>query len=243
MNSKTDVLLIDDDKTICSYVVTFLTRNSYRVTPAHSGMEGLSLAAANRPDLILLDLCLPDVDGCEVLRSLRLWNDNPVIILSSSKKERDKVQALDLGADDYVTKPFSPAELMARIRARLRRTNPHMPDNIYYAQGLKINFDTRAVSLDGADIHLTPLEYRLLSLLAEHSGHVMTYRYLLNTLWGPYIDDDNQILRVNMANIRRKIQKNPARPQYVFTETGIGYRIRKNEFSGQDSVLQKIPSA
>lgn len=243
MNPKTDVLLIDDDKTICSFVVTFLTSNSYRVTPAYSGREGLCLAAANRPDVILLDLCLPDVDGCEVLKNLRLWSDNPVIILSSSQQERDKVQALDLGADDYVTKPFSPAELMARIRARLRRRHTHTPANIYYAQGLKIDFAARAVSLDGASIHLTPLEYRLLSLLAEHSGHVLTYHYIMNTLWGPYVNDDNQILRVNMANIRRKIQKNPARPQYVFTETGIGYRILKNEFSGQDPEPQGIPSA
>lgn len=229
MSPKTNILLIEDDKSICSFVITSLTGNGYRVTPAHTGKEGLSLAAANRPDVILLDLGLPDMDGCAVLEDLRCWNDNPVIVISAREREGDKVQALDLGADDYVTKPFGPAELMARIRACLRHRHTNIPGRAYHALGLKIDWKTRTVTLDGEMIHLTQVEYQILSLLAEHSGCVLTYRYIMNAIWGPYSDGNNQILRVNMANIRRKIEKNPAKPQYVFTEVGIGYRMRENE--------------
>lgn len=231
MNTKINILLIEDDKNTCSFIITSLTRNDYHVTPAYSGREGLSLAAANCPDVILLDLGLPDVDGCEVLKNLRNWNDNPIIVISAREKECDKVQALDLGADDYVTKPFSPAELMARIRACLRHRHTGAPGRAYHALGLIIDWETRTVSLNGEIIHLTQVEYQLLSLLAEHSGCVLTYSYIINAIWGPYADDNNQILRVNMANIRHKIEKNPARPQYVFTEVGIGYRMRENENS------------
>lgn len=238
MDPKINILLIEDNKNTCSFIITFLTRNGYHVTPAYSGREGLSLAAANCPDVILLDLCLPDVDGCEVLTSLRGWNDNPVIVISARETEYDKVQALDLGADDYVTKPFSPAELMARIRASLRHRYTGACGRIYCALGLRINLETRTVSLDGKIIHLTQVEYQLLSLLAEHSGCVLPYRYIKEAIWGPYADDNNQILRVNMANIRRKIEENPARPQYVFTEIGIGYRMRENE----NSTMPEIPS-
>ena len=238
MKPKTNILLIEDDKNTCSFIITFLTRNGYHVTPAYSGREGLSLAAANCPDVILLDLSLPDVDGCQVLTSLRDWNDSPVIVISARETEYDKVNALDLGADDYVTKPFSPAELMARIRARLRHRGTGACGRIYCALGLRIDLETKTVSLDGKIIHLTNIEYQLLSLLAEHSGCVLTYGYIMNALWGPYTDDNNQILRVNMANIRRKIEKNPARPQYVITEVGIGYRMRENE----NATLPEIPS-
>lgn len=229
MNPKINILLVEDDKNTCSYITTLLSKNGYHVTPAYSGGEGLSLAAANCPDIILLDLCLPDMDGCEVLTRLRSWSSSPVIVISARETERDKVQALDLGADDYVTKPFGPAELMARIRACLRHRYAGAGGKIYRALELSINLETRTVSLDGKIIHLTQVEYQLLSLLAEHSGCVLTYRYIINAIWGPYADDNNQILRVNMTNIRHKIEKNPARPQYVFTEVGIGYRMRENE--------------
>lgn len=229
MNSKTNILLIEDDKNTCSFIIDLLTRNGYHATSACSGREGLSLAAANCPDVILLDLCLPDVDGCEVITGLRRWSDNPIIVISARETEHDKVQALDLGANDYVTKPFGPAELMARIRACLRHRRTGSSGRIYRALGLKIDFKTGIVSLDGEVIHLTHVEYKLLSLLAEHSGCVLMYRDIMNVIWGPYSDSNNQILRVNMANIRRKIEKNPAQPQYVFTEVGVGYRMRENE--------------
>lgn len=229
MNPRIDILLIEDDKNTCFFINTLLSKNGYHVTPACSGREGLSLAAANCPDVILLDLCLPDMDGCEVLANLRNWNESPVIVISARETEQDKVQALDLGADDYVTKPFGPAELLARIRACLRHRHIGSCGRTYRALGLEIDWETRNVSLDGETIHLTHVEYQLLSLLAEHSGRVLTYRYIMNAIWGPYMDDNNQILRVNMANIRHKIEKNPARPQYVFTEVGVGYRMRENE--------------
>lgn len=229
MSPQIHILLIEDNKNTCSAIAASLNRNGYRVTPAHSGREALSLAAANCPDIILLDLGLPDMDGCEVLRRLRSWNDSPLIVISARETETDKVLALDLGADDYVTKPFCQAELLARIRACLRRRYTGTPNRTYQALGLKIHLDTGTVTLDGAAIHLTQVEYQLLSLLAGQAGCLLTYRYIMTALWGPHANTDNRILRVNMANIRRKIEQNPANPQYIFTEAGVGYRMRENE--------------
>ncbi|HIW80310.1 MAG TPA: response regulator transcription factor [Candidatus Acetatifactor stercoripullorum] len=230
MNTKINILLIEDDKSISGFITTSLERNGYRVTSALNGKEGLSLAASLCPDVILLDLGLPDIDGCEILKQIRSWNSNiPIIILSARTKEQDKVSALDLGADDYLTKPFGTAELMARIRTSMRHRHPASPDRVYRALDLEINFEKRLIRLEGKEVHLTQIEYQLLTLLAENSGRVLTYSYLMNAIWGPYMDSNNQILRVNMANIRRKIEKNPAQPQYVFTEIGIGYRMLENE--------------
>ena len=230
MNTKINILLIEDDKSISGFITTSLERNGYRVTSALNGKEGLSLAASLCPDVILLDLGLPDIDGCEILKQIRSWNSNiPIIILSARTKEQDKVSALDLGADDYLTKPFGTAELMARIRTSMRHRHPASPDRVYRALDLEINFEKRLIRLEGKEVHLTQIEYQLLTLLAENSGRVLTYIYLMNAIWGPYMDSNNQILRVNMANIRRKIEKNPAQPQYVFTEIGIGYRMLENE--------------
>lgn len=229
MNTKINVLLIEDDKSISGFITTSLEGNGYRVTGALNGKEGLSLAASLCPDIVLLDLGLPDMDGCELLRQLRSWSSVPVIIISARTKEQEKVNALDLGADDYITKPFGTAELMARIRTSMRHRHSAAPDRIYRALDLEINFEKRAIRLEGKEVHLTQIEYQLLTLLAENSGRVLTYRYLMNAIWGPYMDGSNQILRVNMANIRRKIEKNPAQPQYVFTEIGIGYRMLENK--------------
>ena len=231
MNTKITVLLIEDDKSISGFITTSLESNGYQVTSALSGREGLSLSASLCPDVILLDLGLPDIDGCEILKQLRSWSSVPIIVISARSKEQDKVSALDLGADDYITKPFGTAELMARIRTSLRHRHPVSPDRIYRALDLEINFEKRLIRLAGREIHLTQIEYQLLTLLAENSGRVLTYSYLMNAIWGPYMDSNNQILRVNMANIRRKIEKNPAQPQYVFTEIGIGYRMLENESS------------
>lgn len=179
--------------------------------------------------MILLDLGLPDVDGCEVLQKIRLWSHVPIIIISARNEEQEKVKALDMGADDYITKPFGIAELMARIRTSLRHNSGSSPATTYRALDLEINFQKRLVLLQGKQIHLTQIEYQLLTLLAKNSGRVLTYNFIMNNIWGPYIDGNNQILRVNMANIRRKIEQNPAQPQYVFTEVGIGYRMREND--------------
>lgn len=229
MNEKIRILLIEDDRSICSFITTTLCTNGYLVTTAASGTEGISLAASNRPDVILLDLGLPDMDGCEVIQKLRSWTGIPIIVISARTTEQDKVTALDLGADDYLTKPFGPAELMARIRTGLRHRHNLASGRVYKALGLTLDFEKRLVTLDGREVHLTQIEYQLLSLLAENSGRVLTYTYIMNSIWGPYMDSNNQILRVNMANIRRKIEKNPALPQYVYTEIGVGYRMRENE--------------
>lgn len=229
MTTKINLLLIEDDKSISGFITTSLEGNNYRVTSAATGKEGLSLAASLCPDVILLDLGLPDIDGCEVLRQLRSWSKIPVIIISARTREQEKVLALDLGADDYITKPFGTAELMARIRTSMRHSHTGTPDRIYKALDLEINFEKRMIRLAGTEIHLTQIEYQLLTLLAENSGRVLTYSYIMNAIWGPYMDSNNQILRVNMANIRRKIEKNPAQPQYVFTEIGIGYRMLEGE--------------
>ncbi len=229
MNPKINILLIEDDKSIGSFITTALENYGYRVTTAFTGKEGLSLSASICPDVTLLDLGLPDLDGIEVLKQLRTWSSTPIIVISARTKEQDKVQALDLGADDYITKPFGTNELMARIRTSLRHSRPSTHNKIYKAADLIIDFEKRLITLEGQVIHLTQIEYQLLTLLAESSGKVLTYGYIMNTIWGPYMDDNNQILRVNMANIRRKIEKNPAQPQYVFTEIGIGYRMLESE--------------
>lgn len=229
MNTKIKILLIEDDKNITSFILAALEGNNYKVTSATSGKEGLSLAASNCPDIILLDLGLPDMDGQEVLCQIRAWSQVPVIVISARTKEQEKVTALDNGADDYITKPFGTAELMARIRTSLRHKRTSAAGHIYHALDLTIDFDKRQVRLGDKDIHLTQIEYQLLTHLAENSGKVHTYGHIMNAIWGPYMDSSNQILRVNMANIRRKIEKNPAQPQYVFTEIGIGYRMLENE--------------
>ena len=232
MTTKVKILLIEDDKSITNFVTTALEGNGYKVNNAAKGREGVSLAASFCPDIILLDLGLPDIDGIEVLKQIRSWSNVPIIIISARTKEQEKVLALDLGADDYITKPFGIGELMARIRTCLRHIHAKTPGHIYRALDLEINFEKRQIRLEGKEVHLTQIEYQLLTLLAENSGRVLTYSFIMNAIWGPYMDNNNQILRVNMANIRRKIEKNPAQPQYVFTEIGIGYRMLENQNQG-----------
>ena len=229
MTPKTNILLIEDDKSICNFITTSLENSNYRVTCAQTGKEGLSLATSLCPDVYLLDLGLPDIDGLDILTKLRTWTSNPVIIISARTKEQEKVTALDAGADDYITKPFGTSELMARIRTALRHSRPNTHARIYKAGDLVIDFEKRLITLEGSEVHLTQIEYQLLTLLAENSGRVLTYSYIMNAIWGPYVDNNNQILRVNMANIRRKIEKSPEQPKYVFTEIGIGYRMLESE--------------
>lgn len=229
MNARIRILLIEDNKNTCSYISALLGKNGYTTTTALTGREGLSLAASLCPNLILLDLGLPDMDGFQVLEQLRGWSHVPILIVSACNEEQEKVAALDLGADDYITKPFYPNELTAHIRTALRHSRGNAHSQVYKALNLEIDFDKRILRLEGKRVHLTQIEYQLLSLLAENAGRVLTYNTILRRIWGPYAEENNQILRVNMANIRRKIEQNPAQPQYVFTEVGVGYRMLENE--------------
>lgn len=229
MNARIRILLIEDNKNTCSYISALLAKNGYTTTTALTGREGLSLAASLCPNLILLDLGLPDMDGFQVLEQLRGWSHVPILIVSACNEEQEKVAALNLGADDYITKPFYPNELTARIRTALRHSRGNAHSQVYKALNLEIDFDKRILRLEGKRVHLTQIEYQLLSLLAENAGRVLTYNTILRRIWGPYAEENNQILRVNMANIRRKIEQNPAQPQYVFTEVGVGYRMLENE--------------
>ena len=234
MTHKLSILLVEDEKNICDFVSTSLSAQDYRISTAHTGKEALPIITSQCPDLILLDLGLPDMDGMEIIRQVRTWSSVPIIVLSARTQEQEKVRALDLGADDYLTKPIGTSELLARIRTALRHSNRLNTDSPLYkrpfhAKGLTIDFEKHLVSVDGKDVHLTQIEFKIISLLAQNSGRVMTYDTIISNIWGPYADDDNSILRVNMAHIRRKLEQNPAEPQYVFTEIGIGYRMIEDE--------------
>lgn len=234
MTHKLSILLVEDEKNICDFISTSLSAQDYRISTAHTGKEALPIITSQCPDLILLDLGLPDMDGMEIIRQVRTWSSVPIIVLSARTQEQEKVRALDLGADDYLTKPIGTSELLARIRTALRhsnRLNTYSPlyKRPFHAKGLTIDFEKHLVSVDGKDVHLTQIEFKIISLLAQNSGRVMTYDTIISNIWGSYADDDNSILRVNMAHIRRKLEQNPAEPQYVFTEIGIGYRMIEDE--------------
>ena len=230
MYQKISVLIIEDEKSICDFIGKTLDSHEYKVTVANNGKDGLALITSSLPDLVLLDLGLPDMDGMDIIRKTREWSSLPIIVISARTQEKEKVQALDAGADDYITKPFGTFELLARIRTAIRHNNKLSDDSQnanrpYAADGLTIDFERRLVTLHGKEIHLTRVEYKIVSLLAKNSGKVMTYDTLIDQVWGPYADDNNRILRVNMANIRRKIEENPGEPKYIFTELGVGYRM------------------
>lgn len=234
MNPRHEILLIEDERNICNFIVTTLKTQDYKVDYAVNAVSGLSLAASGCPDLILLDLGLPDMDGIEVIRSIRKWSNVPIIVISARTQEKEKVDALDAGADDYITKPFGTQELMARIRTALRRFSLSgsaisPAQEKYTAKGLVIDYEKHLVTVNGEIVHFTQIEYKILTYLSRNAGRVITYDSLLTHVWGPYADNNNRILRVNMANIRRKLESNPADPQYILTEIGIGYRMIENE--------------
>lgn len=234
MNLRHEILLIEDEKNICNFIATTLRTQDYKVSFAGTAANGLSLAASGCPDLILLDLGLPDMDGIDVIRSIREWSNIPIIVISARTQEKEKVAALDAGADDYITKPFGTSELMARIRTALRRSSlsgnaPLETQSRYLAKDLIIDYDKHIITVDGNIVHFTQIEYKILTFLSRNAGKVITYDTLITHVWGPYADSNNRILRVNMANIRRKLEHNPADPQYIFTEIGIGYRMIDNE--------------
>ena len=234
MLQKVSVLIIEDEKSIRDFMAKTLQSHDYKVTTAETGTEGKTLIASILPDVVLLDLGLPDMDGLEIIKSVREWSSIPIIVISARTQEKEKVAALDVGADDYITKPFGTIELQARIRTALRHSNKMVDDAAnanrpYQAGEIKIDFEKRIVSVKGEEVHFTRVEYKIISLLAQNSGKVLTYDTIINHVWGPYADDNNRILRVNMANIRRKIEENPGEPKYIFTELGVGYRMLEDE--------------
>ncbi len=231
MSEKRTILVIEDEHTISNFICRALSASDYKAIPAVSGKEGMSLYFSHSPDLVLLDLGLPDMDGLEVLKELSgLPREVPVIIISARDRESEKVKALDMGADDYVVKPFGVSELLARIRTTLRRADRLRlsqggPRDAYPIKDLVLDPATHLVTVAGEEVHFTQNEFKILELLAIHAGKVLTYDFILEHVWGPYGGSSNQILRVNMANIRRKLKENPSEPKYIHTELGIGYRM------------------
>ena len=231
MSRPAHILLVDDELSIQRTMVPLLRSRGYEVTVAGNAREALASVEGERPDLIVLDLGLPDMDGLEVCRRVRARWDTPIVVLSARGAEQDKVTALDEGADDYVTKPFGPDELLARVRAALRRTSgADLGDTGQMRRGdLTIDFDRRRVLRGETDIKLTPKELELLTLMARHAGQVLTHRVILKTIWGPHAVDQPEHLRVLMGQLRKKIEPDPARPRYLLTEPWVGYRFAGDE--------------
>jgi two-component system KDP operon response regulator KdpE len=231
MEIKQKILIIEDEKGISNFIKAILASSEYDTLTAFTGREACSMISSHCPDLIILDLGLPDMDGMDIISTVREWTQTPIIVISARMRESDKVAALDAGADDYITKPFGTSELLARIRTAMRHTRANsasssvMKTGVFTAGGLTIDYNKHHVLVDGKNAHLTQNEFRIVSLLANHAGKVLTYDFILKELWGPAASGNNQVLRVHMANIRRKIEKSPADPQYIFTEVGVGYRM------------------
>jgi two-component system KDP operon response regulator KdpE len=225
----TVVLVIEDEPQIRRFLRATLASQGYTLIETDTAEDGLRQAATRQPDLIILDLGLPDLDGLAVTQRLREWNRVPIIVLSARGQESDKIAALDAGADDYLTKPFGVGELLARMRVALRHTatvDQESGDPVYSAGDLRVDLSRRQVYIRGEEIHLTPIEYRLLTMLVRYAGKVVTHRQLLKEVWGPAYQDENHYLRVYMTQLRHKLEEDPARPRYLITEPGVGYRLR-----------------
>jgi two-component system, OmpR family, KDP operon response regulator KdpE len=220
------LLVVDDERAIRRFLQASLTAHGYTVLEASAGEEALAVVVSLRPDIIILDLGLPGIDGVEVTRRLREWTQTPIIVLSVRDDERAKVAALDAGADDYLTKPFGVGELLARLRVALRHAAPTPGDAVVSSGGLSVDLAHRSVSVDGRLVQLTPTEYDLLRVLAIHAGKVLTHRQLLRQVWGVGYENEAHLLRVNISNLRRKLEPEAARPQYIINEPGVGYRLR-----------------
>jgi two-component system KDP operon response regulator KdpE len=222
------ILLIEDEMPVHKFLGASLPAHGFRLMSAENGKDGLARAADHNPEVVLLDLGLPDMDGLEVTHRLREWSNVPIIVLSARGQEKDKIAALDAGADDYLTKPFSTGELLARIRVALRhaaRLADNSPQAVFITGELRVDLAGRHVFLGENEVHLTPIEYKLLSVLVRYAGRVLTHQQLLKEVWGPHHAQDTHYLRVHMAQLRRKIEPSPAQPRYLLTETGIGYRF------------------
>jgi two-component system KDP operon response regulator KdpE len=228
MNHAATIIVIEDEAQIRRFLRTSLTSEGYQVIEAETGKQGLTEAATRKPDLIILDLGLPDMDGVEVVKGIRAWSAIPIIILSARAKESDKISALDVGADDYLVKPFGVGELLARIRVALRHVSfvaNGEPEGIFSVDELKVDMIHRKVTVSDKEVHLTPIEYRLLSVLIKHAGKVLTHHLLLKEVWGPNYVERAHYLRIYMGILRHKLEKDPARPRFLLTEVGVGYRL------------------
>jgi len=220
------VLVVDDENSMRRYLHAALSAQGFSVYEAATGGEALKVVLSSRPDIIILDLGLPDFDGIEVTRRLREWSQTPIIILSVREAENDKIAALDAGADDYLTKPFGTGELMARMRVALRRLASKPDEPVLQVDNLKMDVSRRLVTVNDGEISLTPTEYDILRLLLQNAGRVLTHRQLLRQVWGTAYESEMHLLRVNISNLRRKIESDPTRPHYLVTEPGVGYRLR-----------------
>jgi len=225
MSENLRVLIVDDEIEIRRFLRASLNAHGNTVFEASTGQDAQRMALDYRPDLMILDLGLPDTDGVNVTRQVREWSKMPIIILSVRNQEKDKIEALDAGADDYLTKPFGVGELMARIRVVMRRVVTPKGEPIYQVRDLTIDLAHRQINMAGTEIALTPTEYDLLKALAQNAGKVMTHRQLIHIVWGTMYEDADRLLRVNIANIRKKIESNPSKPIYLMTELGVGYRL------------------
>lgn len=235
MSNKYLVVIVEDEYNISSFVSAVLQANGFDTMVARNGAEAIILITSHCPDLVLLDLGLPDMDGQGIIENVRGWSNVPIIVVSARTRERDKVMALESGADDYITKPFGTSELLARIRTALRHVQlmegeqAQRQTGVFHTGDLEVDYDKRRVYVNGEDVHLTQNEYKIVALLSKYSGRVLTYDSIIKHIWGPNAKQGNQILRVNMANIRRKIEPSTAEPRYIMTEMGVGYRMAEGE--------------
>ena len=235
MSNKYLVVIVEDEYNISSFVSAVLQANGFDTMVARNGAEAIILITSHCPDLVLLDLGLPDMDGQGIIENVRGWSNVPIIVVYARTRERDKVMALESGADDYITKPFGTSELLARIRTALRHVQlregeqAQRQTGVFHTGDLEVDYDKRRVYVNGEDAHLTQNEYKIVALLSKYSGRVLTYDSIIKHIWGPNAKQGNQILRVNMANIRRKIEPSTAEPRYIMTEMGVGYRMAEGE--------------
>ena len=235
MSNKYLIVIVEDEYNISSFVSAVLQANGFDTMVARNGAEAIILITSHCPDLVLLDLGLPDMDGQGIIENVRGWSNVPIIVVSARTRERDKVMALESGADDYITKPFGTSELLARIRTALRHVQlregeqAQLQTGVFHTGDLEVDYDKRRVYVNGEDAHLTQNEYKIVALLSKYSGRVLTYDSIIKHIWGPNAKQGNQILRVNMANIRRKIEPSTAEPRYIMTEMGVGYRMAEGE--------------
>lgn len=224
-----NIVVIEDDPPIQRFLRTSLSTHGFAVFIADSGKQGIVEAGVRKPDLVILDLGLPDMDGVEVIKSIRTWSALPIIILSARNGEQQKIDALDAGADDYLTKPFGFGELLARIRVALRHANRSTESSnheVFQTANLKMDLLNRVVSIDDEEVHLTPIQYRLLSVLVRHAGKVLTHQQILKEVWGPSYKENAHYLRIYMSQLRQKLEANPTQPKFLLTESGVGYRLK-----------------
>ncbi|OOM15963.1 response regulator [Clostridium saccharobutylicum] len=229
MDNKPYILVVEDDKPIRNFIAASLKAQGFNYIETDKGVEAIALSMSHKPDLIILDLGLPDMDGIEVIAKVREWSEVPIIIVSARENERQKIEALDKGADDYLTKPFGIGELLARVRVSLRHStttnNEKESLGIFKVKDLVVDFNKRKVTISNEQIHLTPIEYKIMALLCKYSGKVLTHNFIIKEIWSSPVGGETKSLRVFMASLRRKIEKNPAQPQYIYTEVGVGYRL------------------